>query len=293
MKIVMIPDTHTMWEATINKKHYAYPGGTEQNVPDEVAALIADINRVFPEPTPETVKPPFDLAGGVPAPTPGGNVPDPEVADIGKVLGIVEDGTGAKYAPVEGSGLPDPSSLTDGTAMVAVNGEWKMQEGYGYTGEPAFEPITWDGDTSGKPYVDRFGEPTFYKVSDDIITAAQFVGATMEADTAAGEQTVVIPEERIEAISGLVSAYSYILSGVAGTYGEGETALNVPEDGTYFFKVDGMAVVTSLTAPSSVHQFDSALIPGVIPADPSEDGTYVLTCTITDGEAVYSWETNA
>lgn len=32
----------------------------------------------------------------------------------------------------EGFGLPDPTDLPDGTAMIAVNGEWKMQSGYGY-----------------------------------------------------------------------------------------------------------------------------------------------------------------
>ena len=30
-------------------------------------------------------------------------------------------------------GMPDPAELTDGTALVAVNGEWKATDGYGYT----------------------------------------------------------------------------------------------------------------------------------------------------------------
>lgn len=164
-----------------------------------------------------------------------------------------------------GSGLPDPTSLPDGTAMVAVDGEWKMQEGYGYTGDPAFEPITWDGDTEGKPYIDT-DTTIFYKVSDDIITAEQFIGATMGVGTPVGEMTLDIPESEIEVIAGtgdarLVNAYGYIRSGVAGTYGESEDAFSVPEDGTYFIKNDSYITVKSLTAPPSVHKFDSALIP--------------------------------
>lgn len=30
----------------------------------------------------------------------------------------------------------------------------------------------------------------------------------------------------------------------------------------------------------------------LIPAAPSDDGTYTLTCTVTDGESVYSWESS-
>lgn len=40
MKTVMIPDNASLWIAHINGKKYAYPGGTMQEVPDEVAALI-------------------------------------------------------------------------------------------------------------------------------------------------------------------------------------------------------------------------------------------------------------
>ena len=32
------------------------------------------------------------------------------------------------------------------------------------------------------------------------------------------------------------------------------------------------------------------VLEGKIPAAPEEDGAYVLTCTVADGEATYSWE---
>lgn len=44
------------------------------------------------------------------------------------------------------SDLPDPSTLTDGAAIVVVNGEWKTQEGYGYIEQGEQTVITWDGD---------------------------------------------------------------------------------------------------------------------------------------------------
>ena len=285
MKTVMIPNTHTMWEATINKKHYAYPGGTMQTVPDEVAALIEDITRAFPEPTPERVKAPFELSGGVP-PTPGGNVPDPEVADIGKVLGIVEDGSGAKYAPVEGSGsgLPDPSELADGTAAVVVNGEWKMQDGYGYTGDPAFEPITWDGNTEGR---ESINEGAFFKVAEELdITALDGSVATLSGAESA-ELLFVSTEEIMPNYYSALYGVEIIIVILTDDVDVGEGII-FPKGG-YFPKSD--FYVSSLTAAPSVHQFDPALIPGVVPAAPSEDGAYVLTCTITNGEAVYSWET--
>lgn len=38
-----------------------------------------------------------------------------------------------------------------------------------------------------------------------------------------------------------------------------------------------------------VHKIDEKYLPS-IPAAPSDDGTYTLTCIVTDGEPAYSWE---
>lgn len=184
-----------------------------------------------------------------------------------------------------GSGLPDPSTLSDGTAMVAVNGEWKMQEGYGYTGEPAFEPITWDGDTEGRTSV----LDDFYKVSDNPISKTDIVGCTYEDSEGLTRQ---INQESIQDLGTVYVVGESILIALEDSIVE-ETSI---EQGVYFYYFSDESFteyIASLTAPSTVHQFDPALIPGVVPAAPSEDGAYVLTCTVTDGEPEYSWEVNA
>lgn len=50
MKTVMIPSNVTPnFVCEINGKVYSYPAGTEQSVPDEVAALIGNINAMIPQ----------------------------------------------------------------------------------------------------------------------------------------------------------------------------------------------------------------------------------------------------
>lgn len=41
-----------------------------------------------------------------------------------------------------------------------------------------------------------------------------------------------------------------------------------------------------------IHKIDEKYLPVIIPASPSVDGTYTLTCTVTAGEPVYSWESS-
>lgn len=43
------------------------------------------------------------------------------------------------------------------------------------------------------------------------------------------------------------------------------------------------------TEGETVHKIDEKYLP-VIPAAPSDDETYTLTCTVTNGVPVYSWE---
>lgn len=67
-----------------------------------------------------------------------GSLPKVTTTDAGKVLTVSEEG---KWAPQEsGRGLPDPSTLGNGTALVAVNGEWKMMSGLPWEG--SVEEIT-------------------------------------------------------------------------------------------------------------------------------------------------------
>lgn len=185
-----------------------------------------------------------------------------------------------------GSGLPDPSTLTDGTAMVAVNGEWKMQEGYGYTGYPAFETITWDGNTEGRDTLTIDGEPFAYKVSDIILTAKMLNGASSTGSSGGTDGVEVHIGTSVLYAESYAEEGASIFSGAAGEYSDEGGTVVIPSDGTYFTNSDGH-YIASLTA-SSIHKFDLALIP-FISDTPSEDGAYVLACTITDGETVLFW----
>lgn len=62
MKTVKIPGNASLWECNINGVRYAYPGGTTQSVPDEVAALISTTDD-YPPAAPD-VQPPFEAGKG-------------------------------------------------------------------------------------------------------------------------------------------------------------------------------------------------------------------------------------
>lgn len=181
-----------------------------------------------------------------------------------------------------GGGLPDPSSLSDGTAMVAVDGEWKTQEGYGYTGDPAFEPIEWDGNTDGRNALTLDGTPFAYKVSDVILTAELLNGASSTVST-----EFIDGVEVNDYITSFLMAKSLaddackLISGAAGEYSELEGTVVIPSDGTYFTYSNGL-YITSLTAPSTVHQFDQELIPDK-PAKSLMQKFYEKVLYIADG----------
>ena len=238
--IVKIPETSNPWIANINGKKYAYPAGTEQDVPAEVANLIRE-GEGFP-PDAHEVQPPFNF-------------------------------------PSSGSGLPDPSELADGTAIVKVGEKWKMQEGYGYT-EEAFDPITWDGDTEGRPSVGG----TYSKVSNNPIRKSEIIGSTLYALIGTDEysETIEVTEDISDDAYFAGENYSVLVAFAPGEL----SGMPIPEAGVYFGGAGSGEY--SLTAPSTVHQFDPGLIP-IIPAAPTEDGTYTMKCTVTDGVAEYAW----
>lgn len=55
------------------------------------------------------------------------------------------------------------------------------------------------------------------------------------------------------------------------------------------FQHAGTYDVSMTVINETVHKIDEKYLP-VIPAAPSDDSTYTLTCTVTDGVPVYSWE---
>lgn len=65
-------------------------------------------------------------------------------------------------------------------------------------------------------------------------------------------------------------------------YVEGSTSILATQSG-------GTYTVTIKKSSDTIHKIDEKYLP-VIPTAPSDDGTYTLTCTVTDGEPAYSWE---
>lgn len=59
--------------------------------------------------------------------------------------------------------LPEPTA--DGNALIAVNGEWIQQDGYGYVSNEA--NITWDGNTEGKYRVTYTSGIYWYLIDDN------------------------------------------------------------------------------------------------------------------------------
>lgn len=64
MKTVLIPGSSSLWTCFINGVKYAYPGGTTQTVPDEVAALISTTDD-YPPAAPD-VQQPFEAGSSLP-----------------------------------------------------------------------------------------------------------------------------------------------------------------------------------------------------------------------------------
>ncbi len=88
---------------------------------------------------------------------------------------------GKAYSPVivnveSGGGLPDPSDVPDGTMLIAVDGEWKQQDGYGYVKKSEMRSLLADEAESVRKefdyYNDELNETTcsFYNYGVDEAT---------------------------------------------------------------------------------------------------------------------------
>lgn len=164
-----------------------------------------------------------------------------------------------------GGGLPDPSTLSDGTAAVVVNGEWKMQDGYGYTEQIEQTVITWDGDTEGRETL--MPDFPYYKVSDNGVPASFLIGATIVFD---GNEVTVTQDMISEIIDGVVMAAETVISVVDAVEFEGIT-LN---KGIYFIKDGRGKYVSSLTYGGDiVHKIAQKYMPSAM-VEVRESNTY-------------------
>lgn len=154
--------------------------------------------------------------------------------------------------------------------------------GYGYTEQGEQTVITWDGDTEGREAV----VGVYYKVSNSAPTIDVALTSFNFAGTEIPISKDYITEINEHAIFVGDGDSDYIIIADSDTSFE-DIEIN---KGVYFYNTPN-GYVSSLTygTPDTVHKIDEKYLPS-IPAAPSDDGTYNLTCTVSDGVASYSWE---
>ena len=156
---------------------------------------------------------------------------------IGKVLdGQVSGGTQSDY------------TQNDATQPDYI----KNRPGGYYQTVPAIN-IQWDGVVGDKPNA-VIGENVYVKVSDEILTAEQIIGATAVMVRGAESQSMILSEDRIMSGDGFISAENAIISCSKTTVEMGGGILTFPETGTYFaYREQGgnKMYVSSLTKPET------------------------------------------
>lgn len=172
----------------------------------------------------------------------------------------------------------------------------KQTGGFGYTEQGNQTVITWDGNTEGKHMVSLSNEVKLYKIAELTPTTDEVIGGVIyskEGDngtfqTKITADSIVPMSEQAYNIKG----YANNMVVVALEYSEigGLTF----ERGVYFNKSGSGTVskyIKSITygTPDTVHKIDKKYVP-VISDTPSNDNTYTLTCTVTNGEPAYSWK---
>ena len=153
---------------------------------------------------------------------------------LGEGLALGEDG---KTLNVSGGGSQADWNQNDESAADYV----KNRPG-GYTkATPGYE-ITWDGAVGDKVVVDG-GEMQFVKVSDQVFTVEELIGATVTL----GDQSFTINNDDIQSQNGVMTVAKGVIVCSAPTTISGIT---IPETGTYFMKT-GEGFVSSLSKPDS------------------------------------------
>ena len=128
----------------------------------------------------------------------------------------------------------------------------KNRPGGYYQTVPAIN-IQWDGVVGDKPNA-VIGGNIVVKVSDEILTAEQIIGATAVMVRGAESKSMILSEDRIRSGDGFIVAESAIISCSKTTVEMGGGILTLPETGTYFAYTEKggyKAYVSSLTKPET------------------------------------------
>lgn len=136
--------------------------------------------------------------------------------------------------------------------------------------EESFE-ITWDGDTTGRASATAEGMSyTWYKVSDEILTADDIIGATVTVVQNGVSQSLVLTSDAVarEDYGVITSDGLIILAAQQGTYVstmEG-FSISIPETGVYFVYMSSAGTTVYSTSLSNIiaHPFDDKYIPDSI-----------------------------
>nr|DAH80994.1 MAG TPA: major outer membrane lipoprotein [Caudoviricetes sp.] len=148
-----------------------------------------------------------------------------------------------------GGGVQSDYAQNDETQMDYIQ---NRPGGY-YQTVPAID-IQWDGVVGDKPNVDA-GGIILVKVSDEILTAEQIIGATVTMVQGSESQSLVLPENAITSGDGFVIVgEAFIISFSRTTVEINGNPLTVPETGTYFAYIeqDGNTMyVSGLTKPEA------------------------------------------
>lgn len=113
--------------------------------------------------------------------------------------------------------------------------------------------ITWDGVIGDRPKVELDEGMYLVKVSDEVLTAEQMIGATLTVTQGEQQQSSVLNDENVQAGDGYVNCDG-LISFSKTTVSVGRQTLTVPETGTYFIygeQSSGVAYVSALQKSDS------------------------------------------
>ena len=145
----------------------------------------------------------------------------------------------------KGGGVQPDYAQNDETQLDYI----KNRPGGYYQTVPGVD-IQWDGMVGDKPNVDA-GGMILVKVSDEILTAEQMIGATATMVQGTESQSRILSEDNVRSGDGFVVAFRQTIASFSKTTIEG---LSVPETGTYFayMEQDGeTAYISGLTKPEA------------------------------------------